>query len=260
MRKFIADIKKYIHYIFYASRAELKSEVADSYLNWIWWILEPVCFMAIYAFVFKFFFKGTVEYLTPFIFIGITMWEFFNKMLKISVKLVRSSKAIVSKVYIPKYILVLVKLSVNTFKMAISFGIVIVLMLINRVTVSIQLLWAIPILISFLIFTFGICTIFMHFGVFIEDLTNITNIALRLLFYITGVFYNLADKMTGNLGIILIRINPLALFITSIRDVLLYSTMPNLLYLGIWSLIGIVFAYFGIKLVQKNENSYVKVM
>lgn len=260
MRKFFADIKKYIHYVFYASRAELKSEVAGSYLNWIWWILEPVCFMAIYAFVFKFFFRGTVSHLTPFIFIGITMWEFFNKMLKTSVRLVRSSKAIVSKVYLPKYILVIVKLFVNIFKMAISFGIVVMLMITSRVGISLQLLWSVPILISFLIFTFGICTIFMHFGVFVEDLANITNIGLRLLFYITGVFYNLADKVTGSLGELLIRINPLAMFITSMRDVLLYKTSPDLICFGIWTVIGILFAYIGIKLVQKNENSYVKVM
>ena len=52
MNRFIKDTKKYWKYTIYAAKSQLKTEVANSYLNWIWWILEPFCFMLIYAFVF----------------------------------------------------------------------------------------------------------------------------------------------------------------------------------------------------------------
>ena len=42
--------------------AELKSEVADSYLNWLWWIIEPICFMLIYTFIFGYVFKNSEQY------------------------------------------------------------------------------------------------------------------------------------------------------------------------------------------------------
>ncbi len=260
MNSFFSDVKKYSKYMLYAAKAELKSEVANSYLNWVWWVLEPLCFMAIYALVFRFFFKGTVQHLTAFIFLGITMWEFFNKMLKISVKLVRGNKAIVSKVYVPKYILVIEKLLVNAFKTLISFAIVGLLMVIDWIPLSWHVLWVLPICASFVLFTFGVSTIIMHFGVYIEDLANVTNIALRLLFYATGVFYNLADKITGTLGFWLVRLNPLALYISSARDALLYSTCPNLPWLGIWTVAGLLLTVIGIRLVRKNENGYVKVL
>ncbi len=260
MNKFFADIKKYRSYMLYAARAELKSEVANSYLNWVWWVLEPLCFMGIYAFVFTFFFKGKVQYLTAFIFLGITLWEFFNKMLKTSVKLVRSNRAIVSKVYVPKYVLVIEKLALNAFKTLISLAIVALLMLLYRIPLSLQALWFIPILLSFALFTFGVCCIFLHFGVYIEDLANVTDIVLRLVFYATGVFYNLADKITGALGHWLVRINPIALYISSARDALLYATTPNLLWLAIWTGIAVLLTAAGIHLIQKNENSYVKVL
>ena len=48
MKKFIEDIKKYYKYIIYATRSNLKTEVANSYLNWLWWILDPLCFMLVY--------------------------------------------------------------------------------------------------------------------------------------------------------------------------------------------------------------------
>ena len=52
MNRFINDTKKYWKYTLYAAKSQLKTEVANSYLNWIWWVLEPFCFMLIYAFIF----------------------------------------------------------------------------------------------------------------------------------------------------------------------------------------------------------------
>ena len=45
MNRFIKDTKKYWKYTIYAAKSQLKTEVANSYLNWIWWILEPFCFI-----------------------------------------------------------------------------------------------------------------------------------------------------------------------------------------------------------------------
>ena len=49
MNKFFSDLKKYSAYMRRAAQSELNAEVANSYLNWVWWILEPLCFMGIYA-------------------------------------------------------------------------------------------------------------------------------------------------------------------------------------------------------------------
>ena len=260
MNRFFADIQKYRSYMLYAAKAELKSEVAGSVLNWIWWILEPLCFMGIYAFVFSMFFTGTVQYLTAFIFLGITVWEYFNTMLKTSVKLVRSTKAIVSKIYVPKYVLILEKMMMNGFKMFINFVIVLVLVVIYGVPFSWSMLWMLPLLASFLLFTFGVCAVLLHFGVYVEDLANFTNIALRLLFYATGVFYNLADKVTGPVGYWLVRLNPLALYLTCMRDALLYGTVSHWVWLSGWTLAGVLLSVAGVWLIRKNENSYVKVL
>ena len=47
------DWKKYREYVFYAARAELRAETANSYLNWAWWVLEPFCMMLVYTVVFS---------------------------------------------------------------------------------------------------------------------------------------------------------------------------------------------------------------
>ena len=128
VKRFVVDVQKYFRYSLVSAKAELKTEVANSYLNWIWWVLNPLCFMLIYTFIFGYVFKAKEQYFPVFIFIGLTMWDFFNHTLKSSVKIVKRNKSVVSRVYFPKYILIISQILADGFKMLISFGIVALMM------------------------------------------------------------------------------------------------------------------------------------
>lgn len=262
-KRIYADIKKYRKYIIYSAKAELNAEVANSYLNWIWWILEPICFMLIYTFVFGYIFNAREQYFPAFIFIGITIWEFFNKNITNSIKMIKNNKNIVTKVYLPKYILVLSKMFVNGFKMLISFLIVIFLMIFYKVPFTLNIFWIFIIVLDLFIFTFGSMCILMHLGVFIADLSNVIRIVLRIMFYVTGVFYSIESRV-GNtypqLSNLLVKYNPLAFFITSSRSALLYNKPINFTMILIWFGISILLSLIGIRTIYKNENSYIKVI
>ena len=109
MKRFFDNMKKYWKYSIYAAKAELKAEVANSYLNWLWWILDPISFMIIYTFMVELVFNASEQYFQVFVFVGLTCWNYFNTTISNSVKLVSNNKAIVTKVYVPKYILLFVK-------------------------------------------------------------------------------------------------------------------------------------------------------
>ena len=68
-------------------------------------------------------------------------------------------------------------------------------MIIFKVPVTINFLWFLPILLILYLITFGISCILLHYGIFVEDLANVTSLALRLVFYMSGIFYNLATKV-----------------------------------------------------------------
>ena len=264
MKRFLADMKKYGGYIIYAGKAELRAEVADSYLNWLWWIIEPFCFMLIYTFIFGYVFNAKEQYHAAFVFIGITMWNFFSNTLTSSVKCVKANKSIVSRTYLPKYILILIKMYVNGFKMMVSFGIIVIMILVYRIPFSFLMLWCIPVLATMMTVTFGICSIMLHFGVYIEDLQKIVKIVLRMLLYLTGIFYDVEKRIGVRMGIplrtIIVKINPMALVIVSMRDCLLYGENVHYCWLALWFAVGIGLSVIGIRTIYKNENSYVKVI
>ena len=149
---------------------------------------------------------------------------------------------------------------VNFFKLLISFLIVAGLMAIYNVELSISMIQIIPILVMFFIFTFSICIILAHFGVFVEDLVNVVNILLKIIFYVSGIFYSISVRVPAPYGKIMAEINPIAFVIEQSRGALLYGQNINWGIFAIWFVVAILLCIVAIKITYKNENNYVKVM
>lgn len=263
MKRFFNDVIKYYGYEVRSAKSSLKTEVANSYLNWIWWILDPLFSMMIYYLIFGIVFKAKEPYFTTFLFIGQTMWAFFSKNVVQSVKMIKRNKGIVSKVYIPKFVLLISNMMVNGFKMLISSVIVIIMMIVSEVELSAYVFWFIPILIVLFLVTFAVSVNLMHYGVFIEDLGNVINIVMQLLFYMTGIFFSIDSRLGPDyptVATVLTYGNPMALLVKNMRNVLLYKQEPNYLALAIWAVVAVVLSIIGIRKIYKNENSYVKVI
>ena len=260
MKTFIKNFKKYNHYAMYAAKSELKAEVASSYLTWLWWILDPLFFMLIYTFIVQIVFKTSVQNLPVFVMCGITIWNFFNKNLMTCVKIIRSNKGIISQKYIPKYMLVIEKIYVNFIKFLISLVLLVVMSIIFKIEVTINIFYTIPLIILLCLLSFALSTVLAHFGVFIEDSANILQIILRLVFYLSGIFYSISETLPTNLSNIMMRINPVAYIIEDFRNVFMYGQGLNFQLFIYWLVIIVIIAIIGIKLIHKYENSYAKVM
>lgn len=258
--RFIGDIRKYFQYSIRSAKADLRSEVANSYLDWLWWLIEPFCMMLIYTFIFGVVFNASEQYFPVFIFIGITLWSFFSRSVNGSVNIVRTNKRIITKVYLPKYILLFSKMLVNGFKMLVSLGIVLLMMLVFRVPFTINILYAVPILIVLFLFTFGLGTILMHYGVYVSDLGYITGIVLSMMMYLTGTFYSISNRIPEPFGEIVEDCNPVAFLIASMRNAMLYGQAPSWALLALWGFISVVLIALGVFTIYSNENAYVKVI
>ena len=140
LKKFLTDIKKFRKYVIYSGKSGLKSEVAGSHLGWIWWILEPSLFCGVYWFVFGVIYGNKTDYFPAFIFVGLSLWNYFNKAITDSVSIIHNHQAVVTKVYMPKYMLLLSDQMRLFFKLLISLAICVALMVIFKITPTIYIL------------------------------------------------------------------------------------------------------------------------
>lgn len=260
MKRFFHDVRHYWQYMVFSARADLKAEVADSYLNRLWWLLEPFFNMLVYVIVFGQVMGNSVENYATFVFSALLMWNFFNKIVGYSVKLVRSNKDIVTKVYIPKFIILMSNMILNFLKLLFSMLVLVVMLVVFQVHIGINIFWFFPAYTVMMLLAFGAGMIFLHFGVYVDDLSYAVGILLNMLMFLSGIFYDVMATLPEPLNGLMICLNPAAMFVDTMRQALLNNTAANLPILGVWFLIATIMCYVGVHIVYKNENSYVKVV
>ena len=82
VKKFLGHFKKYKDFMDFSARADLNAEVANSYLNRFWWLLEPLFNMIVYVVVFGRVMGNSVQSYATFVFSALLMWNYFNKIIK----------------------------------------------------------------------------------------------------------------------------------------------------------------------------------
>lgn len=259
MKQFFIDIKRFLPYVYYAAKSRLKSNVSGSYLSWLWFFLEPLGLMLVYMFIVVVVFGTSEPFFPVFVFTGISTWRFFNKAITSSTRLIRSNRSIINKIYMPKYILTIIEIVEGVIRLMFSYIIVFVMMLVLQVPITLNVLYFVPLLLLLLLVTFSLSLLVMHLGAFVSDLSNAISIIMRFLFYLSGIFYSIPNKVPPPLGTVLLHSNPIGFIIDEFRNVLLFGKSITFMWYGIWLGISLLMSVVGIYLVQRNERLYTKV-
>lgn len=259
-QRFWKDIRNYGNYIIYAAKTDLKAEVANSYLNRLWWLLEPLFNMLVYVIVFGGMMGKSIDNYATFVFSALLMWNFFSKTINYSVKLVRNNKDIVTKVYVPKFVLLISNMFLNMFKLLFSLIVLVAMLFIFQVQIGLEIFMVLPAYLVLILVAFGVGMIFLHYGVYVDDLSYAVGILLNMLMFLSGIFYDAMASLQEPLNTIILCLNPVAMTVDAMRSALLYREMVNIPLLVIWFVIAVQLCCIGVHIVYKNENAYVKVV
>lgn len=257
-RRFFKDVKEYAYLSRHMTKAGLKAETARSRLSAVRWVLEPLAGTLILYAVFGRVLGHDQPYYMAFIFTGMLLWSFFVRCALCAVQAIRLDRDIVTRAYVPKHILLQSDMRANTCKMLISACILVIIMILQHVAVTPRILYVIPLLVLAEMMTFGFGLILMHFGVFVDDLTRAVRIGMQVLFFLSGVFYDLRKLLPEPWGTVLTRIDPAAAVIHNMRACLLYGSAPEAVTMLVWAGIAAVLCAVGLKLTYTHENTYVR--
>lgn len=260
IKKFCGDIRRYWQYMNYAAKADLKAEVANSYLNRLWWLLEPFFNMLVYVIVFGRIMGNSIQNYATFVFSALLMWNYFSKTVNYSVRLVRANRDIITKVYVPKHVLLISNMIMNLYKLAFSLTVLIPMLFIFHVHIGLGVFWVIPAYIVMILVSFACGMFLLHHGVYIDDLGYAVSILLSMMMFLTGIFYDVITGLSIPLNGMMLVLNPVSMFADAMRNALLYNIVADVPLIINWSILSLLFGYICVHIVYKNENGYVKVI
>lgn len=222
--RFYAEIVERRNLIYELTRRDFKTKYLGSYLGILWAFVHPTIYIVILWFIFQIGFKSKPVDNFPFILwmlTGIIPWFFFSECLGNATNAVVENSFLVKKVVFSIGLLPIVKI-LSSLIIHLFFIIVIFLMFLSYgYPPNFYNLQVVYYLFSSLILLLGLSLLSSSLTVFLRDVSQIVNMLLQFLFWMTPIFWSvgiLPAKLQT-----LIKLNPVYYLIEGYRSAFIYK-------------------------------------
>ncbi len=247
MRQFIKNLKKYKYLFYELVKKDIKLKYRNSVLGLLWTLLEPLLTMIVLTLVFSELLGRGDQYYPVYILSGRLLYSFFSGGTKAALKSIRSHGAMISKVYVPKYMYPVASIVSNYVIFLLSLIVLVAVSAVMKVKPTIHMIGAILPLLILLVLTLGVGMILATLNVFFRDLEYLWTVALMLIMYTCAIFYKI-EGIKKHLWIF--KYNPLYSVIVNFRNTVLYSVYGQSMDMWhLWYSMGVSAALFAIGLV-----------
>lgn len=235
---------------------DLKLKYRRSFLGYLWSILNPLLIMIIMTMVFSRMFNRNIENYAVYLIIGRTLFEFVNTATSQAMMSIRSNYALIKKVYIPKYVFPLAKVTSGMVDCVFSLGALLIVMLFTRTPLSPYFLLFPFVILQVYVFSCGLGFFLAQGVVFFRDLQYIYKAVTTAWMYLTPIFYPI-EQLPEGLQWLVIHVNPLYSYITQFRTLVLERTLPEpwLIVTGcVWAVVMMI---FGIITFKRSQDKFI---
>lgn len=207
-------------------KRDFKKKYKRTVLGMAWSVLSPLLMLLVMKLVFTQFFGRNMEHYTIYLFCGNLVFSFFSESSTQGMTSLMSNSAIFTKINVPKYLFLFSK-NVQTL---INFGLTLVVFVLFCIFDGIVFTWRWVALIypiaMLLLFNVGIGLILSALFVFFRDIQYLWTIFTQLLMYMSAIFYTV-DRYSP-MAQKLFHLNPIYVFITYFRRIVIDMTIPSL--------------------------------
>ena len=181
-------------------RKELKVKYTASVLGAVWSLLNPVVFLAVFAFVTKIFKGGILDY-PAFLLAGLLAWNLFSVSLTNGAQSVIANANLVKKVYFPREILPLGTVGVCLVDFVLQSAVLIVFFVVSGYGFQLNVVWLYPFAFAALLLITVAFTMFVSaLNVRYRDVQHLIGLAVLVWFWMTPIVYSAGAVYESMIG------------------------------------------------------------
>jgi len=235
------------------SWAQLKVIDRSTLLGFLWSLIVPVVFFAVMYVVFNRRFGSSIEHYPFYLLIGVIVVQYFVTATSRVLSRLGTSREMVIATTIPREILVLSILFVDTYKFLIEMVLCVGLSVYWGLFDWARLPMFMMLIFSFLCFSSGISWILMVCYGYLRDTVYIWSLITRLFYFICPIFYSLENLAPAVLKMIY-WCNPVTPFLVAFRNVLIRTEPIDWQSFWVSSLWGSLLLVIGYIILTREEN------
>lgn len=239
-------------YIWTDARFKALRTTKDYRLWRTWLVLQPLLDVAFYAFLFGFILKTSrgIENFIGYLILGVIFMRMMVGMLNQGSMLIRNSKGMIKTFQFPRAALPISQ-SIRSMLDNILPAVVAVIMALASQSfhgVSWTVILVVPLYLMLHLFGCGLMLTTARLTAEIPDSKALLNFASRVWFFLSGIMFSIERFVDHPILLDLMTSNPAYIFLTAIRDCVIYGSVPALEVWGkllLWALgtfaVGLVY-------------------
>lgn len=263
--KFLSNLFRHRRLILQFAQQEFVSRFKGSFLGLLWALLLPLLMLLVYTFVFSVVFKGKwgspEDQQTPLfalmLLAGLVPFNIFSESVTSSPRLILSQPNLVKRVVFPLEILPVSRLLAGVYQGMLSF-VVLLLGILFLGDLNWKFLFFPITLIPLCLLTLGLSYAFAALGVFIRDVSQIINVVVTFVLFLSPVFYPLTavPKKFGSY----LALNPLAWMIEDFRNTVMTGSLPSMNGLALLWAFSFLVCVSGYAIFMRVKHAFADVM
>ena len=215
----------YLDVILVLAEKDFKVRYKNSLLGFLWSLLNPLAYMVILTVVFSLLLRVSVQNFPAWVLIGLLIWRSFSLGTNQGLFSIVNNPSLVSKVYLPRYLIVLSNNLANLFATVLEFLVLFPLLLVLGITFNIYALFLPLILLLEFCIVFGLSLALSALTLKYRDFYQVWDIALQLGFFLSPIVYD--SSIVPARYRFMYSLNPVTRLIESTRGIFLSASLPT---------------------------------
>lgn len=243
------------------ARMALRGEASRFFLGYIWWILEPLLYVAVFYVVFNVILDSRRADFLAFLMCGKLAFIWFSKSVSQASGSIIANQGLIGKVNVPKTLFPMALVQQGVYKQAAVFLLLFVMLIADGYPVTFGWLWIIPVIVVNYLMIVACSFIGAYLVCLMRDFSLVINLGMTFLLFTSGIFWDVRDLGDPAKTDLILAVNPLAFMLDAYRQVLMYQSVPDLLHLlqiGVVS--GIVIVLMGRFIRRSSQFIALKVL
>lgn len=235
---------------------DIKIRYKGSMLGVAWSVLNPVIHLVVFYFLFRLVLNLGISRYSSFALSGILAWNWFQASLSQASGSITGNRDLIKWPGFPAVILPAVAVTTNFFDFLLALPILILLLWFDNIYLH-PVMLALPIvLVVQFVLTLSLAYLIATANVIFRDTQHLVGVFLRLLFFLTPVFYD--SSVVPDRYQAVYRLNPLVHLMDAYRAVLLKGTLPEWPALLVLALLTGGLVYVGLRLFAQMSYRFVE--
>jgi lipopolysaccharide transport system permease protein len=213
------------------ARFSLMADARRYFLGYLWWVIEPLLYVAVFYFVFdKLLGTRQPDFLT-FLIVGKLTFIWFSKSLNQASNGIILNRGLIAQRNLPKAIFPLAVVHEGLYKQLAVFVLLIGLVLLDGYGMNWAWFWLLPVILTQYVLI-NACSLAAALLVCVQrDFVMVINLGVVFLLFVSGVFWDIDAISDPWLAKLLLTINPLAFLLDAYRSILMDAEIPPVAHL-----------------------------